>query len=49
VSFSGLVPGQIGRYQVTFTIPAGVALGDRVPVELETQGQTSPAATLVVR
>ena len=49
VSFAGLVPGQIGRYQVTFTIPAGTAAGDRIPVELESQGQVSPAATLVVR
>ncbi len=49
VSFAGLVPGQIGRYQVTLTIPAGTAAGDRVPVELESQGQASAAATLVVR
>lgn len=48
VSFAGLEPGRIGRYQVILTIPAGTAAGV-VPVELESQGQTSPAATLVVR
>ena len=49
VSEASLVPGEIGRYQVVLTIPAGVAAGDRVAVEVETQGLVSPQATLVIR
>ncbi len=31
-SFSGLVPGEAGEYQLNLTIPAGVATGDQVPL-----------------
>jgi len=49
VTFAGLQPGQIGRYQVTFTLPVGVATGDRVALELETLGQISTGAVLSIR
>jgi uncharacterized protein (TIGR03437 family) len=44
VSFAGLAPGQIGLYQVNFTVPA-LAQGN-APVVLSIGGQSSNTATL---
>ena len=49
VLFSGLTPGFAGLYQVNVEVPAGVRLGDRVPVTLSVAGQTSPSVTIAVR
>ena len=38
-----------GVYQVTVTVPQGVALGDNVPVSLTVAGQTSPQVITSVR
>ena len=32
VSFSGIVPGTAGEYQINLTIPSGVPVGDQVPI-----------------
>jgi uncharacterized protein (TIGR03437 family) len=49
VSFAGLAPGFVGLYQVNAVIPSGVTASDEVPVVIETDGQTSPPATIAVR
>jgi len=45
--FSGLAPGNVGLYQVNFTLPTS-APGGNLPVTLSIGGQTSNTVTLVV-
>lgn len=49
VSFSGLAPGYAGLYQVNAVVPAGITVGNAVPVVLSVAGQTSPPATIAVQ
>jgi len=44
-----LTPGLAGLYQVNVAVPAGIAMGDAVPVVLSVAGQSSPAVTIAVR
>jgi uncharacterized protein (TIGR03437 family) len=44
VAFAGLVPGEVGSYQVNFTVPAGL-LGNQLVV-FTADGVASPAVTL---
>ena len=44
-----LAPGEIGRYQVSFLLPAGVTAGDQVEIGVETLGQLSSAALIAIR
>jgi uncharacterized protein (TIGR03437 family) len=48
-TFAGLVPGLTGIYQVQFTVPAGIAPDDSVPLTLSVLGQTSVPVNLSVR
>jgi uncharacterized protein (TIGR03437 family) len=48
-SSAGLLPGMIGVYQVTVTVPQGTPPGDGVQVSLMVAGQVSPAVNLSVR
>lgn len=48
VLYSGLTPGSAGLYQVNAVVPAGVALGDAVPVVMTIAGQSSPSVTISV-
>jgi uncharacterized protein (TIGR03437 family) len=49
VSFSGLAPGFSGLYQINATVPAGVAAGNEVTVDLEVAQQRSPQVTMAIR
>ena len=49
VSFSGLVPGEVGLYQVNAIVPGGVAPGLLVPVSLAIGGVSSNTVTIVVQ
>jgi uncharacterized protein (TIGR03437 family) len=46
ISASGLVPGEVGQYQITATVPRNVPLGLSVPLEIR---QGSNGTTLNVR
>src|SRR5579871_2160100 len=48
VSYSGLTPGGVGLYQVNATVPAGVSLGNAVPVTISIGGATSNSVTIAV-
>lgn len=48
-SSAGLLPAMFGVYQVTVTVPQGVAAGNGVPVSITVAGQTSAAVNLIVR
>ncbi|MBZ5606161.1 MAG: hypothetical protein LAO79_28035, partial [Acidobacteriia bacterium] len=48
VQFSGIAPGTAAEYQINTTIPAGVALGDDVPVVL-TFGNSSDTVTIAIQ
>src|ERR1017187_10566739 len=48
VSYSGLTPGGVGLYQVNAQVPAGVAIGNAVPVAVSIGGATSNTVTLAV-
>lgn len=48
VSQAALVEGEIGRYEVVVTVPVSVATGDRVSVEIESDGLASAAATVAI-
>jgi len=48
VTFSGIVPGTAGEYQLNVTIPAGVASGDKVPVVVSI-GSSSDTVTLSIQ
>ena len=49
VSFSGLVPGTVGEYQVNAQVPVGVAPGPAVPVVLSIGGATSNSVTIAAK
>jgi uncharacterized protein (TIGR03437 family) len=49
VSFSGLVPGTVGEYQVNTQVPTGVAPGPTVPVVISIGGATSNSVTIAVK
>jgi len=48
-SFSGLAPGYVGLYQVNALVPAGVAAGGAVPVEITIGGVPSNTVTIAVQ
>jgi uncharacterized protein (TIGR03437 family) len=48
VSFSGIVPGTAGEYQLNVTIPAAVAAGNQVPLVV-TSGSSSDAVTIAIQ
>lgn len=47
VSFSGIVPGTASIYQITATIPPGVAPGDDVPLQLSI-GSTTDTVSIAI-
>ncbi len=49
VSNAVLAAGAVGTYEVTVTIPEGVAAGSAVPLVIEAGGQASAPATLVIQ
>jgi uncharacterized protein (TIGR03437 family) len=49
VLFSGLTPGFTGLYQINATIPAGVVVGNAVPVVIAVGPNQSPPVTMAVR
>ncbi|HXE76452.1 MAG TPA: methyltransferase domain-containing protein [Candidatus Xenobia bacterium] len=48
VIFSGLVPGEVGLYQVSVPVPAEAPTGPAVPVVLRIGGATSDIVTIAV-
>jgi uncharacterized protein (TIGR03437 family) len=46
VSFAGLVPGEVGVYQINASVPRSVPLGLEIPLVIS---QSGPATSLVVR
>lgn len=42
VEFSGLAPQFVGVYQLNFQMPAGVAAGNAVPIQIQIGGASSP-------
>jgi uncharacterized protein (TIGR03437 family) len=42
VNWSGLVPGQIGTYQINITVPGNHMKGDKLPVTISIGGVDSP-------
>jgi uncharacterized protein (TIGR03437 family) len=48
VTFAGLAPGSTGRYQIKAVAPAGVAVGDAVPVQVTVAGQASAPVTIAI-
>jgi uncharacterized protein (TIGR03437 family) len=44
-----LRPGRYGVYQVMAYVPAGVAPGDAVPIQLRVKGQVSPPVTIAIK
>jgi uncharacterized protein (TIGR03437 family) len=49
VSFAGLAPDFSGLYQINATVPAGVAAGNEVTVDLDVAQQRSPQVTMAIR
>ena len=49
VTFSGLVPGFAGLYQIDARVPAMSATGDAVPVSVTISGAASNTVTIAVR
>jgi uncharacterized protein (TIGR03437 family) len=50
VQFAGLSPGFVGLYQVNVQLPAGVATGNAVPVQITTaEGQTSNTVSIAIQ
>ena len=49
VLFSGLVPTAIGYYQINFQVPAGIPLGDAVPVTISMAGIPANPVTIVLK
>jgi uncharacterized protein (TIGR03437 family) len=49
VSYSGLVPGFVGLYQINAPVPGGVAPGNAVPVVITVEGINSNTATIAVQ
>jgi len=48
-ALASLVPGFVGLYQVTATVPQGTTPGDQVPVVITIEGQTSLPVAVNVR
>ena len=48
VTFAGLASGQIGVYQISFTVPSSVALGLSVPLTITQGGQSQTVNVRVV-
>jgi uncharacterized protein (TIGR03437 family) len=49
VSFSGLVPGLVGLYQINLQVPANAPIGEAVPVIITIGAGTSNTATIAVQ
>jgi uncharacterized protein (TIGR03437 family) len=49
VSFAGLLPGFVGVYQISVSVPQGVTAGDQVPTTVTAAGQTSAGLPITVR
>jgi uncharacterized protein (TIGR03437 family) len=49
VSFSALIPGTAGLYEVVVQIPAAAPTGDAVPVTLSAAGVSSNTVTIAVQ
>ncbi len=49
VGYSGLTPGNVGLWQINFTIPAGTPAGSAVPVRVVINGTPSNTVTVAVR
>jgi adhesin/invasin len=49
VTFSGLVPGYAGLYQVNVTVPGGIAPAADVPLVITAGSASSPAVTLAIQ
>lgn len=49
VAFSGLVPGEVGLYQVNVQVPASSVKGLSVPVTISAGGVTSNVVTIAVQ
>jgi uncharacterized protein (TIGR03437 family) len=47
--FNGLVPGDVGLYQVNVQVPVGAAKGSTVPVAIAIGGVTSNTVTLAIQ
>ncbi|QOY85879.1 beta-1,3-glucanase family protein [Paludibaculum fermentans] len=45
---SGLTPGEVGRYEISFLVPEGVSSGRAVPVAVEADGVMSNTVTLAI-
>jgi adhesin/invasin len=48
VMFSGLAPGSAGLYQVNVRVPAGVAAGNSVPLQIQLGAESSNTVTIAV-
>ena len=49
VTFAGLVPGQVGVYQINATVPGGVPLGLEIPLAINQAGTATSLAVRVVK
>jgi uncharacterized protein (TIGR03437 family) len=49
VVFSGITPGNAGLYQLNVVVPAGVQLGDDVPVVVTTPDGSTDTVTIAIR
>ncbi len=49
VLFSGIAPGYTGLYQVDVQIPAGVATGNDVPLQISMPGSMPDSATIAIQ
>jgi uncharacterized protein (TIGR03437 family) len=49
VSFAELVPGFVGVYQISLSVPQGVAPDDQAPTIVSVGGQASQAVTMAIR
>jgi uncharacterized protein (TIGR03437 family) len=48
VSYAGLVPGEVGVYQINVTVPSGVPQGLSVPLVINQAGISSSVNVRVV-
>jgi uncharacterized protein (TIGR03437 family) len=49
VSFSGLVPGYAGLYQINVTVPGGISPATNVPLVVTAGSASSPTVTLAIQ
>jgi uncharacterized protein (TIGR03437 family) len=49
VTYAGLVPGEVGLYQINATVPAGVAAGLEMPLVINQGGSTTTLSVRVVQ